>query len=254
MRHVPPASWPFPRTLGHRGGGVLAPENTLIALKFARDFGYRGVEFDAKLTRDGVAILMHDDTLDRTSSGSGPVARTDWPTLQRLDAGSWRAARFAGEPIPTLEAALQACSALELWPNVEIKPCPGREGETGKIVAREVRRCWRGGLRPLLSSFSPIALESAGAEAPELPLGLLVEEVPDDWPERLRRLGCFSLHCDYRAASDPILEAAAQIGYPVLCYTVNEVELARDLLARGVSAFVTDRLDLIPPGDTDNPA
>src|SRR5215470_3293441 len=107
MSHVLPAAWPYPRALGHRGGGVLAPENTLIGLRFARHRGYAGVEFDAKLTRDGVPILMHDDTLDRTSNGAGPVAASDWKDLRQLDAGSWLDRRFAGEPIPTLEAALR---------------------------------------------------------------------------------------------------------------------------------------------------
>jgi glycerophosphoryl diester phosphodiesterase len=218
-------------------------------LRFAQDHGYRGVEFDAKLTRDGVAILMHDDALDRTTNGRGPVAQSDWRVLQELDAGSWRDPRFAGEPIPTLEAALQLCAALGLWPNVEIKPCPERERETGAIVAREVQRCWRGEVLPLLSSFSPAALQSARAETPRLPLGLLVERVPDDWRDQVRRLGCFSLHCDHRAASNSVLEAAAAIGCPVLCYTVNRPELVHDLLSRGASAIVTDRLDLIPPDD-----
>jgi glycerophosphoryl diester phosphodiesterase len=240
-------AWPFPRVLGHRCGGTLAPENTLAGLRIASALGFAGVEFDAKLTRDGVAILMHDDTLNRTTNGRGPVARADWAALHGLDAGSWRAARFTGEAIPTLASALRVCADLGLWPNVEIKPCPGRARETGTLVAREVLREWRGSARPLLSSFSATALAAARDEAPELPRGLLVEEVPNDWRRQMARLGCFSLHCHHRAASAALLKWATADGYPVLCYTINRAASAHRLRSLGVSAVVTDRLDLIHP-------
>jgi len=246
---MPPAhqpSWPFPHLLAHRGGGSLAPENTLAGLRAAVAHGFRAVEFDAKLTRDGVAILMHDDTLDRTTNGHGPIARADWRTVKRLDAGG-RLTRFAGEPIPTLAAALDLCRELSLWPNVEIKPCTGREQETGTVVAEEVLRRWMEPTPALLSSFSPVALEAAREAAPRLPRGLLVTEVPSDWRERLDRLGCFSLHCEQRAATEALLKEATTAGYPILCYTVNSADTARLLLSRGVSAIVTDRLDLISP-------
>jgi len=246
MTTSPSAVWPFPRILGHRGGGTLAPENTLAGLRTAAALGCSGVEFDVKLTRDGVAILMHDDTVDRTTNGNGPVAQHDWAALRELDAGSWRAPRFAGEPIATLEAALRLCADLALWPNIEVKPCPGREHETGVLVAQQVQREWRGPARPLLSSFSPIALAAARAKAADLPRGLLVGNVPARWREQMAELDCFSLHCHHRAAADAV-SAQAAVAYPVLCYTVNSVALARKLLSLGISALVTDRLDLITP-------
>src|SRR5271169_1359965 len=101
--------WPFPQVLAHRGGGSLAPENTLAGLRTAGRLGFRAVEFDAKLTGDGTAILMHDDTLDRTTNGHGLVAHADWCALQGLDAGSQYEPRFAGEHIPTLASALALC-------------------------------------------------------------------------------------------------------------------------------------------------
>jgi glycerophosphoryl diester phosphodiesterase len=247
MNPALPPPWGFPRLLGHRGGGTLAPENTLAGLRTACRYGFQGVEFDAKLTRDSVAILMHDDTLERTTNASGPVAQADWASLQRLDAGGWRHARFAGEPIPTLKAALGLCQDLGLWANVEIKPCPGREEETGTLVAREVLQHWRGKTPPLLSSFSPVSLAAARDEAQELPRALLVHEVPADWREQVNGLGCISVHCHYRAATPAFLAQATAAGRPVLCYTVNRAALARTLRSRGVSALVTDRLDLIPP-------
>lgn len=237
--------WPFPRVLAHRGGGALAPENTLAGLRAAAAHGFRGVEFDAKLTRDGVAVLMHDETLDRTTNARGPVAQANWTALERLDAGSWCDRRFAGEPIPTLTAALRLCADLGLWPNVEIKACPGREAETGDAVAREVVHRWAGGTFPLLSSFSPLALEAARAGAPQLLRGLLVDTAPDDCLEQVESLGCFSLHCHHRGVTDALERVARRI--PILCYTVNRPEVVRELLACGVSAVVTDRIDLVAP-------
>jgi len=248
MSGNPPRRWTFPRVLAHRGGGSLAPENTLAGLQTAAEQGFRGVEFDAKLTRDGVAILMHDDTLDRTTNGAGPTAQADWAALEHLDAGGRYAPRFRGEPIPTLAAALKLCAQLRLWANVEIKPCPGRESETGTAVAHQVlEHLPRAGALPLLSSFSPAALEAARDVAPQLLRGLLVERAPDDWCEQMQRLGCFSLHCEQRAATAALRRDAAAAGYPMLCYTVNRPGVARRLLSLGVSAIVTDRLDLIAP-------
>ncbi len=247
MTQRPTRSWPFPPLLAHRGGGSLAPENTLIGLRTAARHGFRAVEFDAKLTHDGVAILMHDDTLDRTTNGHGAIARADWRILQGLDAGKQHDPRFAGEPIPSLSSALELCQELGLWPNVEIKPCLGRERETGTVVAQEVVRYWMKSTPPLLSSFSPSALEAAREAAPQLPRGLLFTDVPGDWRKVVDRLGCFSLHCEQSAATAALLNEATTAGYPVLCYTVNLAQAVRQLLALGVSAVVTDRLDLISP-------
>jgi len=241
------APWNFPHVLAHRCGGLSAPENTLSGLRAAAGRGYRAVEFDAKLTRDGVVILMHDDTLDRTTNGRGPVAQTDWAALRRLDAGSWQHPRFKGERIPTLAQALRLCQQLGLWANVEIKPCPGREEETGAAVAHEVIGHWTYATPPLLSSFAPASLEAARSAAPQLQRGLLVTRVPDDWRDMVYRLGCLSLHCEQRAATAALLKDTAAAGYPVLCYTVNRAVVARRLRSLGVSAIVTDRLDLIPP-------
>jgi glycerophosphoryl diester phosphodiesterase len=237
--------WPYPRLLAHRCGGALAPENTLAGLDVAAELGCNGVEFDAKLTREGTPVLMHDETLERTTSGIGPVARASWDDLLALDAGAWYSPRFQGERVPTLEAALLRCEALGLWPNVEIKPCPGREEETARIVANTVMRVWRGALPPLLSSFSEAALEAAAQSAPSLPRAWLVEAPSPRFEAILARLACVSLHCDYRCIDRTTLARVRHAGCAVLCYTVNDLDDARRLWSLGVDALVTDRFDLI---------
>jgi glycerophosphoryl diester phosphodiesterase len=148
--------WPYPRIVAHRGGGTLAPENTLAGMRKARQLKFGGVEFDVMLTRDATPILMHDETLERTTSGRGAIADTAFCDLQTLDAGSWFAPQFAGEPVPSFEQAGRLCIELALWANVEIKPVRGFEAATGKAAALMARELWKGvPLQPLLSSFQP---------------------------------------------------------------------------------------------------
>ncbi len=113
MSHFRP--WPWPRVLAHRGGGTLAPENTLGAIRFGLAHGFRAIEFDAMLAADSIAVLMHDPTLERTTSGRGPVPAMSAAALAQLDAGAWHSPRFAGEPVPTLADALALCRAHDVW-------------------------------------------------------------------------------------------------------------------------------------------
>lgn len=240
--------WSFPRLLAHRGGGALAPENTLAALRLAPRLGYAGAEFDVKLTRDGIPVLMHDDSLERTTSGRGPMASTRFAELASLDAGAWFGEAFAAERVPTFEAAAAVCRQLGLWANVEIKPCPGRETETGHIVARESMRLWAGDAHPpLLSSFSTEALAAAQAAAPLLPRALLVVDPPEDWRGALATLGCVALHLQHSRATPELTTAVHAAGYGLLCYTVNDPGRASLLYSLGVDCVVTDRLDLFDP-------
>lgn len=246
--NVPRPYWPYPRIIAHRGGGMLAPENTIAGLEFARNLGFQGVEFDVKLTEDGTPILMHDDRLDRTTDGHGLVAETEYKDIAQLDAGGWFGNEYIGEQVPTLATAAALCQQAELWANVEIKPCPGQERETGEVVAKMARALWGGAdLPPLLSSFSPIALEAAAVEAPELPRALLVSKVPANWQAQMERLQCVSLHVSYKHLDSALVQAVHAAGYGVLAYTVNDSGLAMDLLEWGVDALVTDQLDAITP-------
>ncbi|KVP41964.1 glycerophosphodiester phosphodiesterase [Burkholderia ubonensis] len=241
--------WPYPRVVAHRGGGTLAPENTLAALDEGARRGHAMVEFDAKLSADDVTFLLHDDTVDRTSDGHGSAAAMRYAELAALDAGAWFDARFAGERMPTFEAAAARCVALGLMANVEIKPCPGRERETGRRVAADAAAYWRdAAVPPLLSSFSFDALQQARETAPELPRGMLYEAVPDDWyAQAVDALGCVSLHADHTRLDEPLVRAIKAAGLRILVYTVNDPERVRELVRWGVDAVCTDRIDLIGP-------
>jgi len=236
----------YPRIIAHRCGGALAPENTLAGLRLAARLGCRGVEFDVMLAADGVPVLIHDETLERTTSGRGRVADMSSAQLARLDAGIRHHPAFAVEPLPTLDETLRLCAALGLWANVEIKPSAGQEAETGRVVARHAAVA-KGKL--LLSSFSPEALRVAADAAEQLPRALLVEKIPADWRERMATTGALALHASARALTTDALQAVRDAGFPLACYTVNRREDAERLFAMGVSAVFTDRPDLWLPAE-----
>ena len=238
--------WPYPPLVAHRCGGVLAPENTLAGLEQAVRHRVGMVEFDAKLSADNVAFLLHDDEVDRTSNGRGAAATMPYAEIAALDAGSWFSAEFAGERMPTLDAVAQRCIELGLCANVEIKPCAGRDEETGERVALAVARLWQHALiPPLLSSFSEHALAAAQGVAPTLSRGLLFGKLPDDWQARARRLACISVHFDQAHIEREQVDSIRRAGLRTLAYTVNEPVRARTLREWGVDAICTDRIDTV---------
>lgn len=239
----------LPPVIGHRGAKGHAPENTIAGLRKAHALGARWVEFDVKLTADGEPILMHDDTLKRTTDGRGAVADRTLAEIRALDAGRWFSPAFAGERVPTLDEAMAFLAANAMGANVEIKPCPGREVETGALVARSLAGRWAGmALPPFLSSFSAASLAAARDAAPDIPRGLLAERFASDWGARLADLGCATLHMFDRRITEDRVRAVRQAGYRLLAYTVNDAARARSLLSLGVEAIITDYPERIAGG------
>ena len=244
--------WPYPRWIAHRGAGKLAPENTLAAFRRGASCGYTMFECDVKLSRDGVPFLLHDDTLERTTNSvtniSGVAGDHSWAALQKLDAGSWHSAEFSGEPLPSLEQVAQYCIANGFDLNIEIKPTPGFEAETGRLVAEHAARLWRGADRqPLLTSFRPEALEAAQQAAPDLPRGLLLHELWTGWLETALVLGCQAVVCNSRLWDKSSVTQAKSAGFKTLSYTVNDQAEVDRLLALGTDGIITDRVDVFDP-------
>jgi len=240
-------AWPYPTIVAHRGGGKLAPENTLAAIDVGAKYGHTMIEFDAKLSSDRQIFLLHDDTLDRTSNGCGVAAELSWETLQQVDAGGWFSSQFQHEPLPLLSEVAQRCQQHGMMANIEIKPSSGADRETGQAVALAARELWHGQTAPLLSSFSYPALEAAMQAAPELPRGLLLDEWDDNWQQMTTALACTSIHLNYKLLNAERTAALKAAGLRVMVYTVNQPLRARELLSWGVDAICTDRIDTIGP-------
>lgn len=225
----------YPRLIAHRCGGALAPENSLAGLAVAARLGCRAVEFDVMLSADGVPLLMHDETLARTTRCRGRVAEL---TLAQVRA-------CAGDGVvPTLAEALAECRRLGLWANIELKPAAGYEEETGAVVGAWLAAHWGGFVGcGVVSSFSEKSALAARRALPGAAFALLCEALPADWQAQCARLGAAAVHlaAEHAAASAAPLAAA---GLPWACYTVNARAAADRLFARGCAAIFTDRPDL----------
>jgi glycerophosphoryl diester phosphodiesterase len=236
--------WPFPPFIAHRGAGKLAPENTLAAIRHGASLGHTAFEFDVKLSGDGVLILMHDDTTNRTTDGSGRVAGKNWHQLAHLDAGRWHSPAFAGEGIPTFWRVAKYLIANNFLANVEIKPCVGREAETGAAVAMDAALLWAGAAQqPLLSSFSEASLAAAREAVPELNRALLLDSLPADWLKRCQDLACVGLVANWRVLTAEVVATAQSNGLRVACYTCNSAADAERLHAWGVDSVITDAVE-----------
>jgi glycerophosphoryl diester phosphodiesterase len=238
----------LPRLIGHRGAALLAPENTLAGFRKAAEAGARWVEFDVRLARDGRCVLLHDDTLERTTTGSGRADLLGFEELQRVDAGAWFGAAFAGERIPSFEETIELLEALGLGANVEVKPGRGAEAATGKAVAEVLRARWPKSLpTPLVSSFKEASLAAVREAAPEFPRGLLVGAVPRDWRGRAEALGCVTVHCDHKRLERAQAREIVEAGFPLLAYTVNDPARADELWDWGLTTMITDCPDRLLP-------
>jgi glycerophosphoryl diester phosphodiesterase len=247
-------TWPYPHLLAHRGGGTLAPENTLAAIQEAVTRGYGAVEFDVMLSRDQVPVLMHDPVFGRTvaaNGGTNSVAQSTWAELSAMDAGAWHSERFTGERVPNLEQVIAFCCKHRIAMNIEIKPSPGADAATATaiaqiLIAAKIKHAELSeiSLAPLVSSFSAIALQTFAEQQSGFASGYLMDRMPENWFAIAQALGCKAIHCNYRLLNASIARTIKEQGYWLFCYTVNEPKIGDELLQWGVDGFCTDRLDL----------
>jgi glycerophosphoryl diester phosphodiesterase len=222
----------LPKVIGHRGAAAYAPENTLASFREARRRGATWVETDVVLTADGVPILMHDNSLKRTTGIDRLVAETP-----RADLPS---------DVPTFEEAIACWGELGLGCNVEIKPSAGREAETTRAVVETLRRCWPSHLpQPLLSSFKDASLAAAYQTAPEFARALLIKRLADDWRARAEAVAATAINTDGKRLTAVRAVEIRKAGYALGVYTINDGDMAKALVGMGVQCVITDAPDVI---------
>jgi glycerophosphoryl diester phosphodiesterase len=222
----------------------MAPENTLAAFELGARCGFKAFDCDVKVSADGVAFLMHDTTLERTTGERAVAEEKGWGQLSQLDAGRWHSPSFEGVRIPKLADIASFCFETDSALNIEIKPTPGGESRTGELVAIEAAALWRGRSQPLLlSSFSTSALRAAQMAAPHLPRALLLDELTPSWFEQASGLGCAGVVMDQELIDAHSAGSLHDAGLFLLSYTVNEARLAERLLRWGVDGLITDVMD-----------
>ncbi|BBO83567.1 glycerophosphodiester phosphodiesterase [Desulfosarcina ovata subsp. sediminis] len=234
---------PTPLYIAHRGLRARFPENTLPAFMGAGDAGAQMIELDVTLSRDRRLVVIHDDTVDRTTNGRGAVSTLTLAELSQLDAGSWFDPRFRYARLPTLAQVLEAVRG-RLLVNIEIKPEAFEPDGPDNAVERQVldlvhreQMCDA----VLISSFEWRMLENIRKRDDRIALGLLSERSADD---RLRdwygRLQAFSWHPDYRVLTRPQVEEFHRLGARVFPYAVDGAIDTLGMLAMGVDGLIVD--------------
>lgn len=232
---------PRPTIFAHRGASAYAPENTLAAFELALRQGADGIELDAKLTADGQVVVIHDQTVNRTTEGSGRVKDLTLAELRKLDAGSHFDVAFKGEPIPTLDEVLKAVGQMTIL-NIELTNYASITDALPEKVAVLVKR-HKLTRRVIFSSFNPIALIRIRKMLPDVPIGLLA--MPGKRGALARSLvGRFlayqSLHLNHADVTPALVKNSHQRGCYLYVYTVNQAADMRRLLNMDVDGIFTD--------------
>ena len=227
------------KVIAHRGASGEAPENTLAALTLAVDQGATCVEIDVSISSDHIPFVHHDDTLDRCTNGSGLLSEHSASELDKLDASKGMSS-YAGEALPRLSSVIALLSQRSVGLNLEIKPQEGLEAETVDAICSMIETEWPSDLPLVFSSFSQVSLKLTKERLPNIARGLLVEELPDNWQALIELYGCRNIHCDGKALTAKQAQLLSHANLGVYCYTVNDSEAAKTLLASGVHGVFTD--------------
>lgn len=229
----------------HRGFAARAPENTLPAFALAVQAGADGIEFDVQMTADGELVVIHDDTVDRTTDGFGSVGNLTSHELRHLDAGSWFSPQFTGVNIPTLDEVLglAAQAPYPVMLNLELKygdtPYPSLEFRAWERVL-----AYGLGARTIVSSFYHESLRRLKRAHPEAQIALLYQDgLVDPWLYA-RYLNAGALHPHYKVVSAEQIAQIRQQGVQVRVYTVNDEDDLRRFCRWGVDAVITEHPDL----------
>lgn len=238
-----------PQVFAHRGGSKLRPENTIPAFDHGLALGADGLEFDVHLSRDGVVVVHHDRTLDRTTTGRGPLAALTAAELGRLDAAKlWKAFAGQGVGVPTLQEVLRRYPDIPII--IELK---ANEPELAHRVIDEVRAA--GAVdRVALGSFGTRVLRAARAYEPRILTGSSREETRlalyrswIRWPVRHPPYNAYQVpeHAGTtRVVSERFVRDAREAGCAVQVWTVDDEPDMRRLLGWGVNGIISDRPDI----------
>jgi glycerophosphoryl diester phosphodiesterase len=224
--------------VAHRGYSAIAPENTLPALVAGVRAGATLIEFDVRTTADGVPVVIHDRTVDRTTDGTGEVAELTVDEVRAVDAGSWFSPAYAGTRVPLLAEVLELLSASRLL--LEIKP--PATWEQVKVILEMVAE--RGlSARTVVQSFAPEVLRLVREAAPDVRRGLLRLRLADDTVPLARELGVDYLNPPVAdVLGDPATVAAlAAAGVAIMPWTANDMTRWPDLAGAGVAGLISDR-------------
>lgn len=227
------------KVLAHRGYSSKAPENTMAAFQLAAEAGADGFELDVHLSRDGEVVVIHDETVKRTTGKKGKVRDLTLEEIRRLDAGSWFQEPFAGEPIPTLDEVLALAADKGLWLNIELKNNKIRYPGLEQAVLERVDH-YGMAEHTILSSFNHYSLRLVRELRPGVDTAILyMADLFQPW-QYAHHVGVSSLHPYWPTVREETAYGCRQAGLPIRPFTVNRRQEMRRLLHLSVEAIITD--------------
>lgn len=223
--------------IAHRGNSGTAPENTLASISEALDIGAPIVECDIQLTADGVAVLMHNDTVDRTTDGTGAIAEMTLADLDGLDAGSWKDAAYAGEAVPTLQDALALADGRgRLYLDVKAEGAAQAIGDAASAAGVSAEDVVIGA--NTLTKLIDVHLNAEGF--PIIWWGEIPTTIEPSYFDVMEDLGVVGFDQRWSTFDQAFHDAAQQAGFPSWVYTINDVDEMQAAIDVGVDGIETD--------------
>ena len=226
---------------GHRGAALLAPENTLVSIERAAQAGAKWVEIDTQLTADKIPVVIHDETVDRCTNGTGKLSELTLADIQALDAGSWFGKEFEGTTIPTLEEAMLKCMELGVTLNLELKVYNQHTTQslTYEVLAT-VERINYPLDKLLFSSFNQDVLAQCKTHYPQVRRGFICDKWSQNSLNALLCLDLYSIHIDHQLLDISIANEIKESGIILKIWTLNEPSKAKGFYEMGVDNIITD--------------
>ncbi len=230
----------------HRGLNRLAPENTIPAFEKAANAGISWVETDVDIA-DGIPVLLHDTTLDRTTDYRGSVYELTADQISHVDAGSWFSDEFKGTALPTLRDFIEFLNQSGMNANIELKPHETGARGTLDLIEAVIAELARldDSRQVIISSFSALSLFLFHQRAPEYRIGMLWDEdgLPSDWVSVMEMVGAQYAHLADSAVTSEVVQQIADRGYGVNVWTVNDPRRAAELFDWGCTGVFSDVAD-----------
>jgi glycerophosphoryl diester phosphodiesterase len=226
-----------PLVIAHRGASGHAPENTMIAFQRAVELGSSFIETDLHVTRDGAFVAIHDDTVDRTTNGSGEVTDFTLEELRRADAGMWFDRDFLGERVPTLPEILEFAKLNDVIFYLELK-YPAVAGMDHALAAALTKA--NATARTIVISFDAATLAPLRRIDPAIMVGLLIEDENPNCIQQALDLGARQICPKFSLVNAKLIEQAHRADLQVVAWTVNSADQMRSMIATGVDGIMTD--------------
>ena len=228
---------------GHRGAAKYKPENTISGFEWCVKNNINWSECDVQLTDENIALIIHDQTLDRTSNSNGLVQKVKLDELESINVGTMKSKNTFYQKIPTLEELLTFCKKSNLNLNIEMKFYKPVENNYRRNLVKQVLKTIKKTKTEnlvLISSFDIVSLKILRESSLEIPLGALFVHLPPDWEKKIENLNIATIHLDFETVTDYQIKEITNKSFKPFVYTCNEPSKIKSLWNAGLEGVITD--------------